>query len=211
MTAEECRRILGVPANSGPEAIRQAYLDLARVWHPDRFQSDERLRRIAEQHFQQISNAYTTLKSGRPDRVAPDPPRGRATATEDPPSPPPRPASPPPPRPRQSKPYAPLLFRRWQPFGIAWFRKQPTLRPVLVAGLIAAPFLAARMLLMLTAPVFDSDLVAAHSIRPRILQPMRSIDASSDVRVAADALTERPAAMPSIFGSRQAPRLLRRA
>jgi curved DNA-binding protein CbpA len=55
---KECRRILNVPADASPETIRQAYLDLARVWHPDRFQSDERLRKIAEEHLCEVNAAY---------------------------------------------------------------------------------------------------------------------------------------------------------
>lgn len=43
------------------EQIRQAYLDLARVWHPDRFASDERLRKVAEEKMIEISAAYQAL------------------------------------------------------------------------------------------------------------------------------------------------------
>ncbi len=43
------------------EQIRQAYLDLARVWHPDRFVNDERLRRVAEEKMMEITGAYQAL------------------------------------------------------------------------------------------------------------------------------------------------------
>ena len=64
LNTEECRRILGVPADATPETIRQVYLDLVRVWHPDRFQSDERLRQIAQNNLRQINDAYAALKNG---------------------------------------------------------------------------------------------------------------------------------------------------
>jgi glyoxylase-like metal-dependent hydrolase (beta-lactamase superfamily II) len=36
------------------DEIRQAYLDLVRVWHPDRFASDARLREIAEEKLENV-------------------------------------------------------------------------------------------------------------------------------------------------------------
>ena len=177
MNPEECRRILGVPADAGPEAIRQAYLDLARVWHPDRFQSDEHLRRIAEKHFQDVTRAYTKLKNCRPAPAAAGAARtaGTATATavEEPPGAPPEPAGAPPP-----------AFRKPR-------RPDSLAQTALVAALVAAPFFAAfKMLPLLRAPVLDMDLIASRALQPRILAPSRVIDASSDVRSAADMLTE---------------------
>jgi len=171
MNSEECRRILGVPADAGPEAIRQAYLDLARVWHPDRFQSDEHLRRIAEKHFQEVNRAYTTLKNCRPAPAA----AGTATAAamEEPPGAPPEPAWAPPP-----------AFRKpWRPDSLV--------QTALLAALVAAPFFAAlKILPLLRVPVLDKDLIASRALQPRILAPSRIIGLSSDVRSAADMLTE---------------------
>jgi hypothetical protein len=177
MNPEECWRILGVPADAGPEAIRQAYLDLARVWHPDRFQSDERLRRIAEMHFQEVNGAYTTLKNYRPAPAAAGAASsaGNATATamEEPPCAPPEPAWAPPP-----------AFRKPR-------RPDSLVQTALVAALVAAPFFAAfKILPLLRVPVLDTDLIALRTFQPRILAPARIIDASSDVRSAADTLTE---------------------
>jgi DnaJ-like protein len=41
--------------------IKQAYRDLARVWHPDRLGPDERLRMKAEAKFKDIDAAYRRL------------------------------------------------------------------------------------------------------------------------------------------------------
>jgi hypothetical protein len=177
MNLEECWRILGVPADAGPNVIRQAYLDLARVWHPDRFQSDERLRRIAEKHFQEVNAAYTTLKNYRPAPAAASgaSTAGHATAaaTAEPPCAPPEPAWAPPPAVRKA---------RWPGLLV---------QTALVAALVAAPFLAAvKILPLLRVPVPGMDLAGLRTFQPRIVAPSRILDASSDVRSAADALAE---------------------
>src|ERR1039458_4967714 len=125
MSPEECRRILGVPADAGPEAIRQAYIDLARVWHPDRFQSDEHLRLIAENRLQEINGAYATLKNYRPAPAAASAAgNATATATAEPPCAPPEPAWAPPPAFRSAR------------------RPDSLVQKVLVLALVAAPFFA---------------------------------------------------------------------
>ncbi|MGA3019070.1 MAG: DnaJ domain-containing protein [Bryobacteraceae bacterium] len=177
MNTEECWRILGVPADAGPEVIRQAYLDLARVWHPDRFQSDDHLRRIAEEHFQEVNRAYTTLKNYRPAPAASGAARtagnATATATEEPQYAPPEPAWSPPP-----------AFRKPR-------RPGSLVQTALVAAVVAAPFFALfKILPLLRVPVLDMDLIASRAFQPRILAPSRILDASSDVRSAAETLTE---------------------
>jgi len=42
--------------------IASAYRDLAKVWHPDRFEHDPRLRKRAEERFKDIQAAYTALR-----------------------------------------------------------------------------------------------------------------------------------------------------
>ena len=183
MSPEDCRQILGVSAEAGPEAIRQAYIDLARVWHPDRFESDPRLRRIAEERFQQISQAYSQLKSQRrassPPPAAPRP-EPKAATTEPPPPPPPQSAwTPPRPTGRARRSFCrPVRFDSVNQY-------------VLIGCLVAAPFLAAfKIVPLLRVPVFDADMATAHALRPRILEPMRSIDPSADVGAAADTISE---------------------
>lgn len=64
MTEAEALRILHVARDASPAEIRRAYLDLVKVWHPDRFQSDARLRERAQRTLQEINTAYTLLEHG---------------------------------------------------------------------------------------------------------------------------------------------------
>ena len=64
-------RVLGLPPGSGPEEIKTAWRDLARVWHPDRFTHDERLQKKAGDNLQRINEAYEALRDYDPT-VRPD-------------------------------------------------------------------------------------------------------------------------------------------
>ena len=44
--------------------IKQAYRDLAQIWHPDRYSHNPRLRTKAEERFKNINEAYQKLSSG---------------------------------------------------------------------------------------------------------------------------------------------------
>lgn len=65
---EELRalRVLGVPPGAPVEDVRNAWRDLAKVWHPDRFGTDERLRAKASDNIQRINVAYEALKEYDP-------------------------------------------------------------------------------------------------------------------------------------------------
>jgi hypothetical protein len=58
--AESCR-VLEVPPGASDDQLKQAYRDLARIWHPDRCPNDERLRGKAEDRFTEISEAFHFL------------------------------------------------------------------------------------------------------------------------------------------------------
>lgn len=67
--------LLGVaPGTSGRE-LKQAYLDMAKVWHPDRFSHDPRLQQKAQEKLKEINEAYDLLTSGRSARRAHSPAR----------------------------------------------------------------------------------------------------------------------------------------
>lgn len=55
-------RILSLDTGATEEAIHDAYLDLAKVWHPDRFEADHRLKARAEEQFKQIQVAIRELR-----------------------------------------------------------------------------------------------------------------------------------------------------
>jgi len=68
--------ILQIAPSASSEEIRQAYVDLVRVWHPDRFVSDPRLQKVAEERMKEITEAYEALSSvpPPPEATVPAPP-----------------------------------------------------------------------------------------------------------------------------------------
>jgi hypothetical protein len=171
MNAGDCLRVLQLPADATPDQIRQTYLDLVRVWHPDRFQSNSRLQQLAQERLCEINEAYSELKNHRPEassQTASQPATDQAGAHEAP---------------------------QWNETSWTGPRHSPRfggpVRATIIAVLCAAPFLAAFQLIrLLRVPALDADLLAARAIKPGILTPMRVIDPSSDVRLAADMMTE---------------------
>jgi hypothetical protein len=61
----ESLNILGILHSSTDDEIDQAYRDLMRVWHPDRFATDERLRRKAEEESKRINQAMEVVRAYR--------------------------------------------------------------------------------------------------------------------------------------------------
>lgn len=60
--------ILGVEPGSPPDEIRQAWRELAQVWHPDRFTANERLRQKAQDKLKEVNEAYEALRDLRAGR-----------------------------------------------------------------------------------------------------------------------------------------------
>ncbi len=61
LTTDLDYQLLGVRAGAPSEEIREAYRDLIRVWHPDRFEHDSKLRAKAEKTTQELNAAYRRL------------------------------------------------------------------------------------------------------------------------------------------------------
>lgn len=70
-------KILELKPGASLEETKQAYKDLASVWHPDRFSGNPRLKRKAEEKMKELNRAYEALlrdfesresEPGRPDR-----------------------------------------------------------------------------------------------------------------------------------------------
>jgi len=55
--------ILGLNKGASQEEIRKAYLKMAQTWHPDKHQGEEE-KKIAEEKFKNIGEAYENLKNG---------------------------------------------------------------------------------------------------------------------------------------------------
>jgi len=71
---ERALEILGLAPDATPEDVKQAYRDMTKVWHPDRFPNDSRVRRKAEEKLKEINGAYEILRGYDPaSRVRPRP------------------------------------------------------------------------------------------------------------------------------------------
>jgi DnaJ domain len=63
LLAIEALEVLALRPGATRVQIKEAYRDLVKVWHPDRFGSDARLRVKAEEKLQRINEAYRVLQS----------------------------------------------------------------------------------------------------------------------------------------------------
>ena len=61
MDTDRCLALLELESCTSVEEAHRAYRDLVRVWHPDRFSSDPRLRTRAEEKVKQLNAAYEEL------------------------------------------------------------------------------------------------------------------------------------------------------
>ena len=67
MRLEDCYRLLDLPPGASREDAKQAYRDLTKVWHPDRFAHDAVLRARAEEKLKAINAAYATILNSSGD------------------------------------------------------------------------------------------------------------------------------------------------
>jgi curved DNA-binding protein CbpA len=63
MLTDEALDVLALRPGASPSEIKEAYRDLVKVWHPDRFGNDLRLRQKAELQLKSINEAYRVLRS----------------------------------------------------------------------------------------------------------------------------------------------------
>jgi DnaJ-class molecular chaperone len=66
LEVERCYRILEVEPGASLEEVRQGYLDLIWVWHPDRFAGNPRLQKKAHGKLQELNEAHERLRSFLP-------------------------------------------------------------------------------------------------------------------------------------------------
>ena len=74
--------LLGVPPGSSLDAIRDAYRDLAKVWHPDRFAADPRLQAKASDRMRELNEAYRIASTPAGGGGGTATPRAAATVGE---------------------------------------------------------------------------------------------------------------------------------
>ncbi len=88
--------LLGIAPDSSPDAVKDAYRDLVKVWHPDRFPGDARLQAKATERLRELNDAYrvASAHAAVSDGVRPRSASGRQTPGA-PPAAVPRPAGPP--------------------------------------------------------------------------------------------------------------------
>lgn len=76
MTSCNCPRCndhaatLGLKLPVSYDEIAVAYKDMVKVWHPDRFENDPRLRNKAEETFKRVQQAFSGLKEHQSDNPA---------------------------------------------------------------------------------------------------------------------------------------------
>jgi hypothetical protein len=80
---------LGLEMNARPQEIEDTWRTLIKVWHPDRFQSDPKLRNAAEEKIKEVNAAHDYLTS-EPTSGS----RNRGVPKPEPPSQPEAPADP---------------------------------------------------------------------------------------------------------------------
>ncbi len=64
LLTSEALRVLSLRPGASPSEIKGAYRDLVKVWHPDRFGEDARLRQKAEEKLREVNEAYRVLQAG---------------------------------------------------------------------------------------------------------------------------------------------------
>ena len=66
MTVQEALTILEIQGEPTAKSVREAYLEMVKVWHPDRFSHDPRLQEKAQEKLKEINLAYENLRDYRP-------------------------------------------------------------------------------------------------------------------------------------------------
>lgn len=62
MNIKECYKVLEIEETNSLKEIKEGYRDIVFVWHPDRLESNQRIKKKAEKKLKQINLAYEKLK-----------------------------------------------------------------------------------------------------------------------------------------------------
>jgi curved DNA-binding protein CbpA len=79
---KEALDVLALKPGASSIEIKEAYRDMVKVWHPDRFGSDPRLRQKAEDRLRDLNEAYRVLQAGSTVKGADAMEQARRTARE---------------------------------------------------------------------------------------------------------------------------------
>mgnify|MGYP002630748730 CR=1 FL=1 len=74
-SVDRCFQILELEAGATFEQVKQARREMAKVWHPDRFATDSKLRQKADERMKKVNRAYEVLEvwfASGAHRVDPD-------------------------------------------------------------------------------------------------------------------------------------------
>ena len=63
MVIEQYYEVLGLKSSASPQQVKEAYCNLAKTWHPDRFFNNPQLRQQAEVKIKLVNQAYEVIKS----------------------------------------------------------------------------------------------------------------------------------------------------
>ena len=65
MTSEinRCYRALELEPGASLEQVKQAWREMVKVWHPDRFPNDAKMQRKAQERLKDINGAYEILRA----------------------------------------------------------------------------------------------------------------------------------------------------
>jgi len=175
MSYSDCFQVLGVAPNASWEEVRRAYKDLVRVWHPDRFQSDPKLRGKAEQQLQKINEAYEALRNSALSR-------GQQPETP-----------PPPPPPEQPEPGPTVSVHPRNRSAFDQFLRNATYRwplRIIVAGAACTATVAIGSVMYSTLHIRTLDeILEQGQARPEILTPTRFMSGTDSGSVSVSALS----------------------
>lgn len=57
----KCYQVLEIETDASFQAVKEAYRGLVKVWHPDRFQNDQKLQHKAQEKLKDINAAYQAI------------------------------------------------------------------------------------------------------------------------------------------------------
>ena len=76
--------VLGLEYGASDDEIKDTYRTLAKVWHPDRFESDKKLKTTAEEKLKEFNSAFQLLTMPSSGWVSPNPSPGRPPSRPNP-------------------------------------------------------------------------------------------------------------------------------